>query len=432
MTKSTLKHEFFKYVSLNIIGMIGLSCYILADTYFIAQGISTNALTSLNIALPIYSFIHGTGLMIGLGGATRFSISNSKSIYTQSLYCTTFMSVVFLIFGIFYAEQLAKILGADSETLLNTSIYIRTILCFSPMFLLNNVLICFVRNDGNPRLAMTAMLTGSFSNIILDYILIFPCNMGIFGAALATGIAPTISVLILSTHIIKKKNTFHIKIISPNIKKILDITSLGISALITEFSSGIVIIVFNMVILDIAGNLGVAAYGIIANIALVIVAIFTGISQGAQPIISRCIGEKKHKDARKILSYALVSSAVIAIIVYLTTVIFAENIVSAFNKDANEELAKIAVNGLYIYFTAFVFVGVNILITSYFSSTSQTKSAFILSLLRGFIIIIPTALILSYMFGINGVWLTMPVAELAVFFIAIFLLKSSTRNNFSK
>ncbi len=419
MKESNIKNTFIKYVSLNIIGMIGLSCYILADTFFVAQGIGANGLTALNLAIPVYSFIHGTGLMLGMGGATRFTISKSDKVFTQAVYYVFFAACIFAIAGVFFSSQIAAMLGADIDTLQNASIYLKIILCFSPMFLLNNVVICFVRNDGNPKLSMIAMLLGSLSNIVLDYIFIFPCKTGMFGAAFATGIAPIISLAILSTHFIKKKNTFHFLRQKPQIKGLFDIVRLGISALITEFSSGIVIIVFNSIILNIEGNIGVAAYGIIANIALVIISVFTGIAQGMQPIISLCYREGNKKSIKKVVKYGFITATSVAIIVYAISFIFAEPIVDAFNKDASLQLKNIAINGLRIYFTAFVFVGINILCTTYFSAVDNPKNALIISLLRGFIIIVPAAFILSALFGINGIWISMTVAEFIVLLVAI-------------
>lgn len=419
MKKASIKGTFAKYVSLNIVGMIGLSCYILADTFFVARGVGADGLTALNLAIPIYSFIHGAGLMIGMGGATRFTIAKSKGIFTQSVYYALFIACIFLLVGLFGTSQLAALLGANSDTQQNAAVYLQTILCFAPMFLLNNVVICFVRNDSNPRLSMIAMLVGSLSNIILDYVFIFPFQMGMFGAALATGIAPVISLLILSTHFIKKKNSFSLIRLKPQLKAFGDISSLGVSALITEFSSGVVIIVFNVIILKLEGNTGVAAYGIIANIALVIISIFTGISQGMQPIISRCYGENNLADVKKVLKYGIITAVSTAIIVYGISAAFAEPIVAAFNKDSNPHLAEIAVNGLRIYFTAFAFAGFNILSAAYFSAVDSPKNAFIISLLRGFIVIIPAAFILSALLGINGVWLAMTATELIVLLVSV-------------
>lgn len=156
--------------------------------------------------------------------------------------------------------------------------YLQVILLFAPAFLMNNVLLCFVRNDGAPQLSMAAMIGGSLSNVVLDWVFIFPCQMGIFGAAFATGLAPIISMMILSPHFIRKNNQFHFAKCMPEIRRFVRILSSGVPSLVTEVSSGIVIIVFNSILLNLAGNVGVAAYGVIANLSLVIIAIYTGIA----------------------------------------------------------------------------------------------------------------------------------------------------------
>lgn len=419
MKTSNLKAIFAKYVSLNVIGMIGLSCYIFADTFFVAQGIGPDGLTSLNLVIPIYSFINGVGLMFGMGGATRYVISRTEAVFTRSICYICFMACIFVLIGAFFSEGIVTLLGADKNIFSNANVYLKVILYFSPMFLLNNVVICFVRNDGNPKLSMAAMLIGSFSNIILDYLFIFPCKMGMFGAALATGIAPVISLLVLSIHFIRKKNTFSFQKKMMGIKGLIDIIRLGISALITEFSSGIVIIIFNSIILVLEGNIGVAAYGIIANIALIVISIFSGIAQGMQPIISLYQREGKKENIKKIVKYGFITSTSVAGIVYAISVIFAKPIVAAFNKEGSLELASIAVNGLRIYFVAFIFVGINILCAAFFSAIDMPKNGFIISVLRGFIVIVPTAFILSALFGINGIWIAMAVAEFFVLIIGL-------------
>lgn len=302
MINESIGKVFAKYVTFNIISLVGMSAYILADTFFIARGIGKDGLTALNLALPLFSLIQGSGLMIGMGSSTRFSISKSKNIFTQAIYFALFLSILLAIIGILFSDNISVILGADSVTKSMTSIYIKVILIFAPMFMLNNTMLCFVRNDNNPKLAMIAMTCGSISNIILDYIYVFPMNLGMMGAALATGTAPVVSLCIQSLHIIKKKNTFHINFNKLNLNSIKDIVVLGISSLISEMSSGIVIIVFNFVILSLSGNTGVAAYGIIVNIALVITSIFTGISEGMQPLSSSCYGRGEIYNVKKYIN----------------------------------------------------------------------------------------------------------------------------------
>ncbi|PLV63642.1 MATE family efflux transporter [Brachyspira pilosicoli] len=432
---NNILHLFIKYVSLNVLGMIGLSCYILADTFFVARGIGSDGLTALNIAIPIFNFVNGIGLMLGMGSATKYAILKAQNknneaniIFTNSLIYILIISVLFISVSIFFTSHIAYILGARGNIHSMTNIYIKMILLFSPMFMLNNVLLGFVRNDNHPRLAMIAMLMGSLFNIVFDYIFIFPFNMGIFGAVLATVFSPIVSILILSALFIKKKNTFFI--IKPNIsfRKFFEISSLGVSFLITEVSSGFVILSFNIIILNIAGDVGVAAYGITANIALVIIAIFTGMGQGVQPIIS--INYNNQDNINKIYKYAVILSTSISIFVYIITYLFANEITSIFNRDNIEELQRISVNGLRIYFTAFIFVGYNIITCVYFSSRDKAKQAFIISILRGFIFIMPSIFILSSIFNMTGVWLSFPVAEIltSIFAFIFFINKNKSYN----
>lgn len=420
--------EYVKYSSLNVLGMIGLSCYILADTFFVSLGLGANGLTALNIAIPIYSFIHGTGLMIGIGGGTKYSIMQSQNnenaanrIFTTAMLLAVLFSAIFLTAGIFSSENIARMMGADEAVFQMSKTYLQVILLFAPMFILNNVLLCFVRNDGAPQLSMAAMLGGSLSNIILDYIFIFPCKMGILGAAFATGLAPVISMIILSPFFLKKKNKFHLKKCGFSKKIVLHIVSTGFPSLITEVSSGIVIIVFNIIILKLQGNIGVAAYGVIANLSLVVMAIYTGIAQGIQPIISSNYGSGNKKNVQSILQYALVSMLIISLLVYLVVFFGAEHIANVFNSEQNLLLQNIAVNGLKLYFTACLFAGFNVIISVYFTSTEYALPAHLISILRGLIVIIPMALLLSQVWGMTGVWCAFAATEILVSMIGIIM-----------
>lgn len=418
---NTVLKDFVKYVSSNIMGMIGLSCYILADTFFIARGIGADGLTALNLALPVYSVINGAGLMISMGGATRYSISRGngdkqafRDIFSHALYFTIILSILIVILGITSTKSLALLLGADDTTLAMTSSYLRILMLFTPFFMCNNLLTCFVRNDGAPELAMTGMLIGTLGNIILDYLFIFPLHLGMKGAAMATTAAPCMGILILSTHFWRRKNQFHFHIVRPSLRRLFDICALGASSLIAELSSGVVIIVFNLILLKISGNLGVAAYGIIVNIALVLISIYTGIAQGIQPIISRNYGSREYDSIKKALRYALLLSAALSVLSYAIMFLYATPITALFNKDENPILAAMAEQGIQMYFTALPFVGTNIIAAAYLSCINRPGQAFLLSGLRGFLLIIPVAFLLSFLFGMTGVWLAQPITELLV------------------
>ncbi len=435
---SNIYRTFFKYVSLNVLSMLGLSLYILADTFFVANGVGSNGLVSLNLVLPIYSFINGIGLLLGIGGATRFSIAIGKGrvekysqIFMQVIYIALGIGLVLTFIGVFFSKDIVRLLGASEDILPLANTYLKTIMCFSLPFIVNNILVCFVRNDSSPKLAMMAMMTASISNIILDYVFVFPLKMGMFGAAFATGLAPIFSMCVLSIHFMKRKNSF--KFIKASILKIelKLIISSGIPSFITEFSSGIIMLIFNMVILNIVGNIGVGAYGIISNIALVCVALFTGIGQGIQPLISVFYGAGKIKDIKKVFYCACAVSIILGVFFYILGVLYPENIVSIFNKDGNIQLTEIAVQGIHIYFIAFLIMGLNIVSTSLFACVSKPKQAFTLSILRGFGAILPVVLILPKFYGMNGVWFTVPISEaitliLGLAFLILYFKKSKT------
>lgn len=435
MEKQSCLGEFAKYTFLSVMGMVGLSCYILADTFFIARGLGTNGLAALNLAIPVYSFVHGSGLMLGMGCGIRYSIFKGQKawkplnqVFTGGVLAAAVLACFFMTTGLFFSQELTGLVGARGEVEDMTRIYLKVILLFSPAFLMNDLLISFVRNDGNPRLSMLSMVGGSLANIVLDYIFIFPMGMGIFGAVLATGGAPVISMAVLSGHWIKRKNGFHFSR-ERSWRKILRILggsiSLGVPSLITEMSAGLVILVFNGIILGIAGNTGVAAYGVIANISLVVTAVYTGISQGIQPLVSRAYGNGDRARARQILGYGVAVVLILSAAVYGIMFLGADGITGIFNSEKDEQLQRIAVEGIRLYFTAIPFAGFNIVLSQFFTSTEKALPGQMISVTRGFVLIIPAAFVLAYVAGMRGVWLAFPVTELVVSLLGIMFYRRS-------
>ncbi len=434
MEKKQYKKDFIRYAFINVIAMLGLSCYILADTFFISRGLGANGLTALNLAIPIFNFISGTGLMLGMGGATKYAIlvaQNEKKranrIFTNTIYIAAIISILYVFIGFFYSERIAVRLGANTEVLEMTNTYLKVSLLFAPAFILNNILICFMRNDGNPKLAMIASLSGSFSNVILDYLFIFPFKMGIFGAVFATGLAPIISIIVILPYLLRGKQQFSLDLRKPDKAIAATIFMLGIPSLIVEISSGIVVIIFNIIILRIAGNVGVAAYGVITNLSLVVIAICTGVAQGMQPITSKAYGSGNMKMAKYIFSLALKLTCIMTVVIYCLTYIFANPIAGIFNNEGNLLLQEIAVKGLRLYFIGMLFAGINVVMSMYFSSTERIVPAHTITLLRGIIIIIPVAFILSTLIGLTGTWISFPATEFIVLMIGIVFLARNRR-----
>ena len=434
MEQRSCMRNFAHYTILSVLGTLGVSCYILADTFFVSKGLGTNGLTALNIAIPVYNFIHGTGLMLGMGGATRFSVCKSQEeseevnrIYTNTIYLALFFSVWFVLSGLFFSNHLAILLGADESVLEMTGIYLRWLQLFAPAFILNDVLLCFVRNDGSPQLSMTAMLIGSFSNIVLDYIFIFPMKMGIFGAVFATGLSPVISIVMMLPHWGRKKNTF--RFVKAGVRKeiVKQDISLGFPSLLAQLSSGIVMITFNTIILELAGNTGVAAYGVVANISLVIVAVYTGIAQGVQPLVSTFYGVGNNRQARTVLKYAVITMLSVSAVVYFLIFVLAQPITAVFNSENNAKLQQIAITGLKLYFLSVPFVGYNVILATFFTSVEKAVPAHILSILRGLVFIIPMAFFLADRWGMMGVWIAYPVTEAVAALLGFVIYKQKIK-----
>ena len=185
-----LTKQFFKYVSQNIFGLLGTSCYILADTYFIAQAAGTDGVTLLNLCLPIYNLIFAFGSMIGLGAATRYAIlraqgdARAQRYFSNAIFSVCILAVPFMLVGIFRPDGLLRLMGGDADIVALGMNYARIFLMFTPFFMCNYVVASFVRNDGDPSLAMVATLSGSLFNVVFDYIFIFPMGLGLPGAAL--------------------------------------------------------------------------------------------------------------------------------------------------------------------------------------------------------------------------------------------------------
>lgn len=432
--KENTLQEFGKYVSQSVLSQLGVSCYILADTYFISKGVGADGLTALNLAIPVFSVMNGCGFMLGIGSGTKYGImkgtGNEKRgdvLFTSSLCVVTVLAVIFMLIGLLAADPITVLVGANAEVYDMTRTYLQVILLFSPMFMINNLLGAMIRNDGNTSLAMSAMLSGCLFNIVFDYIFVFPMGLGLFGAVLATAVAPIISILILLQHFVKKKNRFRLIRVRPDVRLVASAAGLGVPSLVTEVSSGLVIAVFNLLILGLAGNVGVAAYGVVANISIVVIAIYNGIAQGVQPLLSREYGRSQEKNVHRFLGCAMKLTVVLAIVIYVGIYWNADEIAMIFNSGQDMDLQRIAVEGLKIYFTACPFVGANILLAIYFAATDQAAPAQMISLLRGLIVIIPLAFIMANVAGLTGVWMTFPLTELVVCVVACGLYKKMKR-----
>ena len=424
-----LTKQFFKYVSQNIFGLLGTSCYILADTYFISQAAGTDGVTLLNLCLPVYNFIFAVGSMVGLGAATRYAILKAQGdercqrYFSNAIFCACVLSVPFLLVGIFAPGGLLRLMGGDAGIMALGIPYARIFLMFTPFFMCNYIVSAFVRNDGDPSLAMVATLSSSLFNVVFDYIFMFPMGLGLAGAALATAVSPIISISICSRHFFKKKNGVQFVRQRPSARLLGQSCQLGISGFVGAMSSGVTTTVFNFLLLGLAGNVAVAAYGVVANFALVATAIFNGVAQGAQPLISQCYGKNEMTGAKKLLLLGCGTALALAAVLYGAVFGFTDTFVALFNSESSALMAEYAHSGMRIYFLGYFFAGCNIVAAGYLGAVNRPTEATITSVSRGVAAIVTCSLILSALFGMNGVWSAFPAAEAITLALTVFLLK---------
>lgn len=427
----TITKQFLKYVTQNILGMLGMSCYIIVDTFFVAKAAGTDGITVLNLVLPLYSIIFAIGAMIGVGSATRFAIlraqrdDSAQRYFFNALCFVWLVAVPFVLAGVWIPDKIIALMGGDPQIIALGIGYTRVFLLFTPFFMTNHVMAAFVRNDNAPLLAMAGTLAGSLFNIVFDYIFMFPMGLGLTGAALATAASPIISILICSVHFWNRSNTIRFKVCMPSVKHLWQSCQLGISAFVGEMSSGVIMATFNFLILGLAGNVGVAAYGVVANYALVAVSMFNGVSLGSQPLVSMYYGKGDKKAVHKILK--LGSKTAIALALFLVVIVygFTNGLIAIFNSEGSTELIEYAYTGMRLYFLGFLFAGFNIVTTGFLSATEQSRGAFVTSVLRGFVGIPVSSFVLSRLFGLNGVWIAFLVSEFITSFVILWTLRGA-------
>lgn len=429
MTEKRLR----KYLIPNILAMIGISCYVLADTFFISASAGADGITALNLTLPVFGLIFAIGSMIGLGSATRYTIlkalgkKEASDHFSNSVICSLIISLVFAAIGLLSPESVLKLMGADDQILQTGRIYMKIILMFTPCFMLNYTFTSFVRNDNSPNIAMAATLSSSIFNIIFDYIFMFPLKMGMTGAALATGISPAVSMCVCMIHFLSKKNNVRFRFMIPSVPKLLNACTLGISGFVGEISNAVTTLAFNSVLLNLGGNIAVASYGVIANISIVGIAVFNGISQGQQPMTSEATGLGDESVKKRIHKYSVKTAFAASFLLALAVFVFAPQITAVFNSEHSKKLAEYAITGLRIYCTGFIFASVNIVNSGFYGASDCAKECRTISVTRGIIAILFFAFVLSHFFGIYGVWAAFPASEAFTLLLTLFITKNPNK-----
>ncbi len=435
---SSIPKLLWKYFLPAFTGVIIYSLYNIVDRIFIGQGVGAYALTGLSAVFPVMLIIMAFGMLVGMGAGVRISINLGKKDFKRAelvlgnaVILIIIVSVLVTGIGFAIKNPMLKLFGASETTIGFANDYLNIILfgtLFNTLgFSLNNM----IRSEGNAKIAMYSMLISAGSNIILDPIFIFGLDMGVKGAAYATIISMFILCIWVLAHFNSSRSIIKLKL--ANLKLVPEIVwyiiTIGFAPFAMQIASCFVQGVLNTQLIKYGGDLAVGAMGIINSVAMFLVMSIIAINMAAQPIISFNYGAKIYKRVKETLILCIKVATFISIVGWVIVELFPETIVKAFNSD-NEELLTIGKRGLRVFLLALPIIGFQIIVSNHFQAIGKAKIAALLSLLRQVLLLIPAILIVPNFWGLNGVWLSVPICDsISAITVASFLFYELRRLN---
>lgn len=419
----------------SIVMMLISSIYAVVDGFFVSNFIGSKAFAAVNIVWPFEMILGSLGLMIGTGGSALVSKTMGEQKYDLAnryfsilIIFVIYLGILISVFGIIFATKILNILDLDIETINNCITYSNVLFVFLVFFILQNVFQSFNIVASKPEMGIITMLLSGFTNILLDYIFIIIFKMGIFGAALATGLSQFAGAIIPLIFFIKKNNTLlRIRFVKIDFRIIIKASYNGISEMLSNISFSLVSILYNTILLSYIGINGVNAYGVLLYISYIFISIYFGYSIGISPIISYNFGAKNKKELNNIFNISFILLSIISIILTLLGFIFSRQLSSIF-VNYDEELLNLTSHALHINVWSFLFCGYNIFTSSLFTALNNGTVSLILSFLRSFIIQVLCVLTIPILFGSDGIWYAGVVSDiiaLIISFIFIYKYKST-------
>lgn len=387
---------------------------------------------ALAVFSPFWSIIFCLGFLAGIGGSVLFANHRGKrdektaqEYFTLSIIYGIALSLIAMILIGIFQDKLFRFFGADDELLPLAKLYMKPILYAIPCCIFSNILSAYLRNDGNPTLATGAAISGGLFNCVGDLLLVFVFDMGIFGAALATAIGQFISILIMLTHFLRKKNT--LRLVKPTnvLKKVGNISVAGFSTAIGDLALGIICILFNRQIMAHLGANALAVYGVTTQVTSFAQGIAYGAGQAAQPIISQNHGAGQYSRIKECLKYGLYTCLFMGIFWVGLMLLFPNAIMNFFMKPT-PEVIEIAPAILRTYGLSYILLPFNVFATYYFQSIMKPTLSVISSVARGIIVSGAMIFILPLLFGANSLWYAMLLTEaLVAIFGACFIMRTT-------
>ena len=415
-----------------LIGMVSMVVLNITDGAFVGHGVGSDALAAVNIVAPLFMIFSGIGLMFGIGSSVvasiHFSRGNSHAAninLTQGVLASVFVGIVVAAIVFFNQEAVCRLFGCTDGILEQACSYIKWIALLSPFNMFGLVGMFMVRLDGAPRFAMLMNCATAFLNILLDYIFIYPLQLGLEGAAMATSLAFGVGSIPLMFFLFSRTKTVHFHKLkhSPTsirltIRNLAYQMKIGSSALLGEVAISSIIIVGNYVFMHYLGEDGVAAYSVGCYCLPIVFMIGNAIIQSVQPIVSFAYGAGNRDRMKKSLSIALYTAAATGIAGMLF-VWFGADAISTVFLDTTCNAYQICKDGMPYFSPSFLCVSLNLVLIGYMQSTEQVRGATAFTILRGFVFSIPAFVFAPMVLGVKGIWLALPMAELATLLIII-------------
>lgn len=432
--KGNIKPIYLKYLAAAFGSAMITSVYSIVDMAMVGQYQGAAGTAALAVVAPVWNIIYSLGLLMGIGGSVIFSTKrgSEKKDSSENQYFTAAVIGALLLsllawMGIMRLESpILTFFGADADLLLLAKEYMRPIKYVFPLFLFNQMLAAFLRNDGNPALATLGVLSGGIFNIFGDYFFVFTCNMGIYGAGLATAIGSAISFFVMLTHFVSRKNTLRLVKPQQPLAKLGEISVTGFSTFFIDVAMGILTVLFNRQIMKYLGVNALAIYGPIIQVSTFVQCCAYSVGQASQPIISTNFGAGKGARIRETLRLALWTTACFGVF-WTALSMLCPNLYIRIFMTPTAEILDMAPAIVRTYALSFLLLPFNIFSTYYFQAIMQPKAAFTVSVARGLVISGVLILLLPAWMGAKSVWLSMPITELLVAVYAASAIKKYTK-----
>ena len=430
LNKNISPSSLFLFALPSIISMVFMSLYSMVDGVFVARLVGTDALSSINIVFPIIITTIAFATMLGSGGNAIIAkkigegkVKEARENFSTIVWTTFFIAVIFCILCFVFLNPILRFLGANSDILGFCRDYAIFTLIFLPFTMFGIVFQTFFITEGKAHYSLIFTIIGGISNIILDYVFIKIVGMGIIGAAIATGIGYTIPGLFgLLYFSFNRKGALYLTKPKFNSKLLISTCTNGSSEMVSTISAAVVTLLLNNVLMRMIGVDGVAAVTVVLYVQDLLNAVFMGYSIGVAPLISFNYGKNEPERLHKIFSISIKSIFILCTCVFAFAFFKGDLLVSIF-ADKNSNVYALGINAVKLFSFAFLFIGLNLFSSSLFTAFSNGKISAVISFLRTLVFVVISVLTLPLVLGVNGVWLSVPLAEFLAIIVSIYFLR---------